>query len=180
MKPNSFFFRVDHEDRVVDIGHNWSADDPATAWNVLAEYRAVVGESLWDCVKGATSQAIWQGLFQRARESGATLYVPFRCDTRAHRQHFEIQLSPLPARHVKVISALVIKIRRLAPIEDGPIRFAEVGLTTCCAWCGRFQASDGQWWELEDAVHLLRLLERDGLPAVSHGICESCLEQYHL
>ena len=63
---------------------------------------------------------------------------------------------------------------RLALLESGRTEHRET--IVFCSWCDKLLLPFGVWMEPEAAVEKMGYFEMSTLPAISWGICPSCLE----
>jgi hypothetical protein len=45
-----------------------------------------------------------------------------------------------------------------------------------CGWCRRVRVAPNRWTEVEKAIEILRIFDLQGVPRLSHGICELCAD----
>jgi hypothetical protein len=158
---------IDRHDRLV-------AFDPA--FRVFATANGVPdlcdrarGRPLWDHIAGSETNDIFRALVARAR-GGTEVTIDTRCDSPHLARYVEITIRPLPRDWVGFWSRLTRAEFRVSAETNAA---ATDGLLRMCAWCFRFE-SDG-WHDIEDVVARDRLLERDALPQITHGICPACM-----
>jgi hypothetical protein len=169
-------YRLDAHDRVRAITGPW---DRVAAENSAPELLSshVVDQPLWRFIAGDDVRGLLHLLFARARSSGATLQLPFRCDSPRERRFMELRVQPMPRSELLVESVLL----RTEPRSYMPLleRSAHLlyGTLTICSWCRRVRLFDQEWVDLEEAVARMNLFASAELPALREGICRACIEQ---
>lgn len=134
---------------------------------------SLIGRRLFDCVADPSTAILYRRAFERARESGRPVVLPFRCDSPALRRFMEIEISATGDGGFRVCTRVVrIESREPVALLDAT-RARSDELLRMCGWCKRVDAS-GRWLEVEAAVETLRLFEEPTLPRISHGICQEC------
>ncbi|HEX4730869.1 MAG TPA: hypothetical protein VH299_06345 [Solirubrobacterales bacterium] len=114
-------------------------------------------------------------LLRRLREEGREVELPFRCDGPGVRREMDIRIVAHPTGRVVLFSARLrseASREEIQPLLDPETPRGE-DMLEMCGWCDRF-AVEGEWVEVEEAVALLELFNREELPAISHGICPTC------
>src|SRR5262245_41935895 len=162
---------IDRRDVITEVGGAWLAFALANGAPEL-DSASVVGRRLWDFVGDPTTGQLYRGILARAR-AGRAARFPFRCDAPASRRLLEMAVTAEGDGGVRFETRTLEEASRPpeALWERGAERSGD--LLRVCGWCKRVDA--GGWAEVEEAVARLRLFERDRLPALTHGICETCL-----
>jgi hypothetical protein len=132
-----------------------------------------IGQPLLMFLSDAATVHLYELLFKRVAHTRRPLTFPIRCDGAARRRFLELTVSPA-ARGGFLVSSVLVRSEPRRPIllfDRGARRRPEP--VTVCSWCQRLQAR-GRWVEVEDAVALLRLFDRDDAPIVQSGVCDAC------
>lgn len=166
-------YRIDAQDRVSSVGDGWASfarENDAPELAVPASDR-----ELWSYFDLQEIRELWQLVVGRVRATQAEAKVPLRCDAPHARRWFEMTVTPEADEGVRFRSVLAYEETRpaVALLDPHTERDTEASVVVLCSWCGRGQHGDA-WLEVESLVRSVRLLERDDLPPVSHGICGSC------
>lgn len=134
----------------------------------------ILGHSLWEYVSGAETRHLYERLFDRVRELQAPVSVPFRCDAPELRRFMRLTIEPAEDCSLRIVVQLVREEERerVALLDVGVGR--DEAFLSMCSWCRRVLAAPDQWEEVEIAIQLLGLFERDSLPEISHGVCPDC------
>ncbi len=135
-----------------------------------------LGRSLWDFVAGEDMKKLQRMLIRRVRGEAGGVELPFRCDGPDVRREMDIRITSSSAgRLVRFNGALRSEQgREFQPLLDPKVERGD-DLVEMCGWCDRFRV-DGEWVEVEEAAARLRLFQRGGPPAISHGVCPDCTE----
>ncbi len=179
MKPNAetaaaCSYQVDSELRIVAVDEAWSDFALANDGGDLLPPRPL-GRSLLSYIADLPTAHVYRRLFDRVRQTGQPLAVPFRCDSPKLRRFLELQLQPQIGGGFLLSTVLLrVEPRPHVSLLDPSQARADDHLLMC-SWCKQVSVG-GSWMEVEDAVSGLRLFEREMLPEITHGICPVCLE----
>lgn len=169
-------YRVDAEDRLVEVGDEWDAFAAANGAPDL-DLEHLHGRPLPALVSGTEMQSLTAMLLKRARAAGE-VEVPFRCDAPDERRFLSMKLQRDAENGVRIETTLLRVEARpaVALFDEGAPRSDE--LLIVCSWCKRVRLDGQQWVEVEDAVAALGLFEAAALPRLSHGICPPCRARF--
>jgi hypothetical protein len=78
----------------------------------------------------------------------------------------------LQRRIERAVAAAVESVRRSILLRAATRNRRDGGMTTRCAWCGRF-AVDGTFVDADDAPQFVRLSQA----RTTHGICPKCIDE---
>lgn len=172
----SIRYVIDAEDRISFVNESWNSFAAANDGAGL-KGADVLGQSLWDFIADAATRRLYQQIVTRVR-AGQLMRFTLRCDGPAYRRLLEMTISAEPN------GAVSFETRSLSAEERKPVpllarstaRSTEV--LRACAWCNRINVNSGSnlWMEVEDAAGHLLLFERDLMPQLTHGICDTCME----
>ncbi len=164
---------INGDDFVIDVGQGWSQFARDNGAPGLAG--SVLDRTLWTYFAHDEVRELWQLLVDRVRATRKTVRVPLRCDAVHARRWFEMTVTPEADARVHFRCALVFEESRepVALLDAGSQRDHDAEPIPVCSWCGRGR-SGSTWLDIEDVVHLDRLLEHTSLPPISYGICEPC------
>jgi hypothetical protein len=132
-----------------------------------------IGKPLWMYLTDATTVHLYELLFERAIDVRRPITFPIRCDGPARRRFLELSILATPTRGFFISTILVRSEPRqpIALLERGVKRRPES--LFICSWCNRAKVKE-RWVEVEEAVRLLRLFERDEPPQLQHAVCDAC------
>jgi hypothetical protein len=163
-------YRIDASDCLTWTNAGWDAFAMANGCN-----RAVLNSSLWEYISDRSTAYIYREIIRYVRDTGNALSVPFRCDSPADCRRMTLKIEALPAGTIQ-FTASTNETR-----SHGPVRLIDVSVPRAsevlliCSWCKRVLVD--RWMELELAAQHSSLLEATSLPALSHGICETCSKE---
>lgn len=164
-------YRVDADDRLVDVAGEWDAFAVANGAPDL-RFETLRGRSLPVLVTGPEMRLLTAQLLKRARARGE-LVLPFRCDAPERRRFLTMRLRAAGDGGVWIETTLE-RVEPRAPVAllDARVPRADE-LLVVCSWCRQVRL-DGRWVEAEEAVEALGLFDAPRLPRISHGICPPC------
>jgi hypothetical protein len=167
---------IDAADRFTEVNDRWVTFAAENASPHLTR-DTVLGRPLWDFITGEETRQLYRGVLTNVRRTGRTVELPFRCDSPRVRRFLRMAISPLPDGSVR----FEIRAEREEPREPvfllDPAARRSDELVTICAWCKHVRLPHGEWVATENAVHRLRLFERELMPSLSHGMCPSCIRK---
>lgn len=171
-----FHYTIDRDELVRWVSDEWLAFGAANGWERL-DADAVLGHPVWEFIAGREVQLLYRALFAKARERGAEIRVPFRCDAPSLRRWMRLTIVPHPDGSLELVGTVLREEPRahVALLDDGVPRTDE--LITACSWCRRLHRPPDRWIEVEEAVRELGLFEQTELPGITHGICPDCLAE---
>lgn len=169
----TFIHRVDSNDIIVYVNDDWLSFAMENGAPHLSR-DAVVGHSLWEFIEDMETRWITRTIMTKLRRSGATLTIPFRCDSPDMRRYMEMDLISMPNGGVEFICRL-LKVERRSTVNllKASTKRSEA-VITMCSWCKKIRIGGDSWVEVEDAVRDLELFATSRLPQLSHGMCPSC------
>ncbi len=173
----TFTYRIDGQDRFVDVDEDWLHFALENGARHLARREAVLGRPLWDFVTGKETRHLYDLMLSKVR-MGHTLQIPFRCDSPGCRRFMEMRMSPEAQGGVR-FTTWIVRLEHRAPVglleasEDRSDEFV-----TICSWCKKVQTAPGVWEEVEEAVRTLDLFASPKLPQLTHGMCPACQAFY--
>ncbi len=143
--------------------------------------KLVIGRPLWEYVADETTRHLYRQIVARVR-TGRSARFEIRCDGPEIRRVLELTIRPKPQheRHVQFCTRTVRSVvrPRVSLLDYSLPRSTDV--VRACAWCSRIEVQGGDWLEVEEAAHRLRLFEQDELPRLSHGMCAPCSTDMYL
>jgi hypothetical protein len=167
-------YRVSASDQFQLVNDAWRRFARENGAPDLAD--SVIGRSLWDYIAGDEVRHVYASLLNRVRREQRGVNFPFRCDSAAVHREMRLFVEPLSGEAIEfraVFDRQFLQPRRLRPLQSTDYSDTH-GFLIMCAWCKAIMINAG-WTPLETALEELRLLDRDALPSISHGICRDCL-----
>jgi hypothetical protein len=168
-------YRITPEDVIEFVNDAWLRFAAENGTSSLAQ--KVLGTSLWDHISGEVVVHLSKALLGRVRESRCEATLPFRCDSPTVRRFMRMQVRPLPHRGVEFCTWVEREepyLNRIHLLDPACPKNPEI-LLRACAWCKKIYAGSC-WLEIEEAIDRLRLFDFASMPAITHGICEHCLQ----
>ncbi len=167
-------YEVDDDLTIVAVDEAWSEFARTNDGIDLLPPRPL-GRSLLSYIPDLPTAHVYERLFERVRQTGQPLAIPFRCDSPTLRRFLELHLEGRSGGGFRLSTVLLRAESRVhVPLLERS-RPRGDGLLLMCSWCKRVSIPKA-WVEVEEAVSELRLFEREALPDISHGICPDCLE----
>ena len=136
---------------------------------------ALIGRVLWDFFADSTTKELYARLVNNL-SVGGSVSVPYRCDTASRRRWFEMTIARRAGERVEFTSRLLRQENRAPVALFQPAYARDERMVRMCSWCQRIAAPDGQWLSVDVAVTASRLLERETMPRITHGICPGCAD----
>jgi hypothetical protein len=172
----TYSHRVDKNDIIIDVSDNWQsfAQENLGARRLFPEN--IIGSSLWDHIRDPETMHLYKIILQKVRDHNRQATFSFRCDSPEKRRFLKLSVIPMKNGTVDFKSQ-VIKTELRKPVElirSDIQRSGEV--LRVCSMCKKIAISENEWKELELAVQELRLFEKDILPQLTHGVCQSCYD----
>jgi len=167
------------------IEYHLGADDHVVwvndAWRFFADEnqaplttREPVGARLWDLVRDGPTRHLYSPMFERVRAAGISIAIDFRCDAPPVRRFLVLTITRREGgRLVLRVTAARLEARQPVPLLDLRTPRDE-RLVTMCSWCKRVAVGGSHWVDVEEAVTALGLFQARTVPAVTHGICDTC------
>lgn len=170
--PRTFAYRIDDHDRIIFFNDEWLAfareNDgahltPAHVWS----------RPLWKFISDPETRHLYRLILSRVRR-GKAITVHMRCDSPTARRVIELQIAPLPDGSVDFNSRITHEEAReyVALLDVKQERSADI--VSVCSWCKRVHVPGEGWFEVEEAIELLRLPECAPPPQLVNMICYEC------
>ena len=177
MDGKEISYRIDRENRLVDVGGDWDAfalqnDAPAL------RREAVLGRPLLDFISGDETRHFHEVLLARVRSGAQLRRLPFRCDSPELRRFMEMDITS-PDGGTVDYCCRVLSTEAHAPVHTADAAPAGKRTMRMCSWCKKVHLTGSLWVEIEEAIVRFNLLEDAAPPHVSHGMCDACLEQLY-
>lgn len=170
--PEPTFYRLDSDDRIVEVGGAWDTFAEENGGTGLSAQR-IVGTSLFKYISGATSRThIWTAV-DSARKLLSVRRVPYRCDSPGLKRFMEMVIKPEGSGDVLVEHFTL----RVEPMQHRAAFVAGSGhsLLIRCSMCNRIRIK-GIWMEADTAVGENRL-SPEATHCVAYGVCTDCRQR---
>jgi hypothetical protein len=165
-------YDLDQQLIITGLGPGW---DEFAFENAAAELVSPgpIGQPLMKFVADATTVHLYELLFERAARDKHPVTVPIRCDAPGLRRYLHLTISARPIGGYRVATSLIrAEVRQPVGLLAAHVARRDDHLVMC-GWCKRVHV-ERQWLEVEPAVALLGLFERELPPQITHGICDAC------
>lgn len=172
---STVIYRIDAEDRLIEVNDGWVAFAETNSGEGLHEER-VIGRVLWEFLTDFATVHLYQLMCRRLRQGRPSIQFQFRCDAPELRRLLAMKMVCGAARSIEfTVKAVAEQARTPVPFVGVRTPTGSSQLISMCSWCKRVRVSSQEWVEVETGIEMLGLF-RDQLhaPAVTHGICESC------
>ena len=172
----TYNYTLTADNRIASVTPRWLAFAQENNAAELTE-EAVVGRPFADFVSGATTQRLYEAIYDRVRSEDVVVVLPFRCDSPTLRRDMIMRIGKQSGELLAVQCTLVgTQVKDLpAPVFD---RYATRNRQrlTICSLCLQALVEPVGWMEVEEAVIVLHLLEQEVLPRLVYTICPHCSE----
>jgi len=163
---------IDAADRLADFDDEWCRFARDNGAETIAD-RGVLGQPLNRFIADPTTRAIWRRLLGRVR-SGRRFSLEIRCDGPDRRRLLRLTPSLESAGSVRIDSELLSETRRPSLLLGDTRATPQSPRLVSCSWCNRFEVRTGHWVEAEEMIDHLDPMSQSPVPAITHGVCESC------
>ncbi|HLM61288.1 MAG TPA: hypothetical protein VK308_10820 [Pyrinomonadaceae bacterium] len=173
-KKSDMLYTINGNDEIVSVSKYWAEFADCNDAPELSTGK-VLNRRLWEFITDDTTQEVYRKIVDKVR-GGKTVAFNFNCDAPAYRRVLEMTVSLLEDGNVQFETREILAEERIRQnvFQNGIERSASI--ITVCSWCKKFDAQDGNWLEVEEAVLKLNLFEMEKLPQLSHGMCLSCYQ----
>ena len=178
MNADTFIYRIDHADKIIDIQDpkRWCSFAETNGWVSTPQSGEVLGRKIWDFIQGHEAQHLYQEIFRRTRAGMHPRPLPFRCDSPGERRYLELRVKALPGDHIEFTSTILRKEPRIPVgfLDATVLRSSE--FVTICSICKKIKINPKKWVEVEEGLVHFNFFEVEQIPGLSHGLCDAC---YH-
>lgn len=160
------YYRLDAEDRIVELSADWDAVALAHGGDAAASH-AILGRRLDEFLSGDATRMFVRAAVQAARIRPGARVLPYRCDTPQERRRFDMVLVADEGGGVTVEHRLTELLPRSSRAPRAPAAFAGLRCSQCLA-IRRVGRSD--WEDCSDPGDAP--LARDVCPACARALFE--------
>lgn len=169
-------YRIDDEDRVVEVNDGWLAFAEANQGEALHP-SVVVGRSLWDFLSDRPTIDLYRVMVKRLRGGSSRIRFRLRCDSPDRRRLLTVEMTGDDKGGVLFnVTPIFEETRPWVALLGQPAHLRGAGLLTVCGWCMRAEMASGAWVEIEEAAQALGLSEGEPMPRLRQGVCTTCRE----
>jgi hypothetical protein len=180
MQPKSskeiYIHRIDKKEIIVSVSDNWLsfAEENFSANSCNPEN--VVGSSLWDFIHDPETTHLYEIILKRVRNYQRPATFPFRCDSPEERRFLKLSVIPMMDYAIEFKSSVNrTEARKSMELLKSNIERSN-DFIQICSMCKKIAISETEWKEVEIAMQELKLFEKDVLPHLTHGVCQSCYD----
>jgi hypothetical protein len=171
-----FIWVIDAADHLISVNEAWLAFARENGAPSLSR-EAVLMQPLRNFIADRETWHLTNIILTNIRAGKSCAPLLFRCDSPGCRRFLEMELALLPQAAVEFRSRVIKEEPRsrfglLDPEIDRSGAFLRI-----CSWCKRIYLEGSGWVEAEVAVKALNLFDGGRMPALTHGICETCLAE---
>lgn len=180
-------YRINQEDIIYSIEGPW--DDFASKNDGIPENISsnILGNVIWKYIRDFETKHIYKLLLDHVRLFKKEITIPIRCDAPHLKRYIDLTIKPISENKIEFVSHIKKEEKREnIDILDKKIKRNDK-IIKMCSYCKFIKTNENTWMEISEAINHLRLLQKDTLPTISHGICPSCytnimqeLENYKL
>ncbi|MCH9680262.1 MAG: hypothetical protein K0V04_02420 [Deltaproteobacteria bacterium] len=173
MTTRPITYTLDARDTIIDIEGSWDAFARENQAPQL-QIDTVLGRPIFEFFAGSETRSLYRQILDRARQTGNTVEIPFRCDAPDVMRRMQLSIVPVGGGRLRVRSTLLEQQPRIR--VDFLDRRAQRSETTVliCSVCRRVAAPSNGWLEPDEAARRFGLFDTDRQPAISERICPSC------
>jgi len=173
----AYEYHVDANDQISHVSESWLAFAQANGCPELTR-EAVVGNPLWLYVDGIEVKALYMHLFEKVRDGGQSVRIPFNCDSPELRRFMRLDIVPRDKGALNLTGVLLREEQRSEVRLFDASAPRSTALLYCCSWCKRIKVTESNWVSVEDAIRDAGLFDSATMPRLSHGICPECACQW--
>lgn len=174
MESKDIVYRVNAEDEIVYVNEAWEHFAAENSGEALLR-DDVLSMPIWEYISDVTTDQLYRDLMHRVR-AGVPARFTIRCDSPTQRRLLEISMTSWGGGGIEFCSRTISTEERVTQeLFDSGAHRSEA-MVRVCSWCNRVEQNGG-WREVEEVVLQTRVFERPRPPAVTHGICDDCVQR---
>ena len=174
-RPASYDYAIGDRDQIISVSPDWigfARENGAAGLDASA----VLGRSIFEFIRGESTQAFYGVLFRRVRGDRTPLTLPFRCDSPDRFRFMELAIAPGEDAVIELRGVLLREQERPhCRLVDTLIPRSEVELDMCSV-CTRVRIPGSKWLEVDEAIASFDLFDSVEQPRLRYSVCESCTE----
>lgn len=170
---------IDEDDNIIYVnGKKWDEfyKDNSSSHNCLSSN--IMKQSLFSFIDDFETRHLYEDILKTVREYKKEISFPFRCDSSKQRRFLKLIVKPYGNNHIEFVSKIIkVEDRDYVSLLDFKTQRTQEFLKIC-SMCKKIKVDDNIWEEVETAIKVLGLFQRDILPKLNHGLCPFCLKLY--
>jgi len=170
-------YRIDDQDQIQYVNNSWSSFAEQNNGVPSCSFEELKETSIWDQISDAESRMIYKKIFAKARSSKHTIQFTLHCDSIDTVRTLKAYVHPMAHNWLEVRFVLLDESRR-DPDAFTDFSSGTDGIIHMCSYCGDLKDPNGKWNSIEREITDRDIFKYQKLPMISHGICQSCRENF--
>jgi hypothetical protein len=174
--PRQYIYKIDANNIITFVNDDWLAFAQENDAPHLTR-EATLQKSLLEYISDQETRDLYNQILDTVRATKEKITIPLRCDSPEYRRFIELKMSPKDKGAVELIGHVkkMERRNRVALLEKGSKKSDEFIRT--CSWCKKVLVPNEGWFEIEEAIKRLKLMESTVVPKLTHGMCPSCYDK---
>jgi len=170
-------YRIDNNNIIDRLSDNWLAYAEENFCGSICNPINVVGVSVFDFIEGMETIHLYEIILGKVRGHMRPATFKIRCDSPEKRRFVNLSVIPLKDYAVEFYSQAVrTESRETVLLLKHDIERSDE-LVRICSMCKKIAISDTEWAEVESAINTLKIFEKEQIPGLTHGLCQSCYDE---
>lgn len=167
-------YRVNRQDQIVEVSDNWLAFALANQAGESCHPDRIVGRPISKFIAGAETRHLYGLIVDKIRKTAKPIAFAFRCDAPDRQRFCQMTITPVSEGGLEFVSRVERTVSRPAIPLLAPDHPRSGELLKICSVCKRIAVPPYQWYEVEDALRILKLFNLPTLPQITHVNCPDC------
>ncbi len=173
----TIIYRIDNKNIIDRLSDNWQIFAEENFGGEICKPINVIGSPLFDFITGLETKYLYKIILRRARDRMRASTFGYRCDSPEKRRFLDLSIIPLKHKAVEFWSQVVrTESRETVVLLKNDIERSDE-IVRICSMCKKIAVSDTEWAEVESAIIKLKLFEKERMPKLTHGLCQSCYDK---
>jgi hypothetical protein len=173
----TIIYRIDNNNIIDLLSDNWKIFSEDNFGGDICEPINVIGSPLFDFITGLETKYLYQIILKKVRDRMRTSTFGYRCDSPEKRRFLDLSIFPLKHNAVEFWSQVVrTESRETVFLLKNDIERSDE-FVRICSMCKKIAVSDTEWVEVESAIIKLKIFEKEQMPQLTHGLCQSCYDK---
>ncbi len=173
----TIIYRIDNNNIIDRLSDNWQICSEENFGGDICKPINVIGSPLLDFITGLETRYLYKIILRRVRDRMRSSTFGYRCDSPEKRRFLDLSIIPLKHNAVDFWSRVVrTESREPVVLLKNDIERSDE-FVRICSMCKKISISDTEWAEVESAITKLRLFEKERMPELTHGLCQSCYDK---
>ncbi len=167
-------YAIDGNDHLLKVGEGWREFAVENDGIATLYPESVIGNSLWDYIKGDSLKQIYRELIGRVRGRDRSIEFEYRCDSPKLKRFMQMQIVGNVTDETVTFFSGTLKVEPQTYILQWSAAHRGDQQLKRCSICNLIQTPNMQWEELETALRDHQLLNCDRDIRLVWGVCELC------